>query len=124
MAVDRVHSSNSRIYVNNTLLTGISNCEITNPVANEPIQELGSYVISDRVAKSKQSPEISLSWVLGAKSSDPFFDFATSGIISVESFNIKVRDTVGEQILSGAVLNSYSVKAGVGELVTATAKYE
>jgi hypothetical protein len=124
MPVDRVHSSNSRIYVNETLLTGISNYDLSYNLKNESLKSLNHYETTDKILLSKQSPEINLSWTLGEQSSDPFFDFQSSGIISVESFNIKLRDTVGERIVSGCSLTDYSLKAGVGELISAAAKFE
>jgi len=121
---DRVHSSNSRVYVNDVPMTGISDYNISLGLKSEPVRELGNYQISDRIKLSKQTPEITLSWILGEGSSDPFFDFSSSGIISVEKFTIRAKDIVGQQILSGAYLNSYAIKGGVGELVTAAVKYE
>lgn len=122
--VDRVHSSNARIYVNNSLLIGVSNYDLSYNLNHEPIKNLNYYNNTDRILKSKQSPELSLSWTLGDQSTDPFLDFQTSGIVSVESFNIKMRDVVGERIVSGCYLTSYSLKAAVGSLISASVKYE
>jgi hypothetical protein len=124
MSVDRVNYGDTRVYVNNILLTGISDCSIETERSYDDLRSYGRYDITDRIVKSDQIPKVNLSWILGEGSSDPFFDHQNSGIISVEKFNIKKRDIVGENIVSGAFLTSYSVEASVGDLVTAQAQYE
>ena len=124
MSVERVNYGDTRVYVNNILLTGISDCGIDTERSYEDLRSYGRYDITDRIVKSDQIPKVNLSWILGESSSDPFFDYQSSGIVSVEKFDIKKRDIVGENIVSGAFLTSYSVNASVGNLVTAEAQYE
>lgn len=124
MSVDRVNYGDTRVYVNNILLTGISDCGINTERSYEDLRSYGRYDTTDRIVKSDQIPKVNLSWILGESSSDPFFDHQSSGVISVEKFNIKKRDIVGENIVSGAFLTSYSVDASVGDVVTAQAEYE
>lgn len=124
MSVNRVNYGDTRVYVDNLLLTGISNCEINTERSYEDLRSFGRYETTDRISKSDQIPKINLSWILGEGSSDPFFGYQSSGIVSVEKFNIKKRDILGENIVSGAFLTSYSVNAAVGDVVSAEAQYE
>lgn len=124
MSVDRINYGDSRVYVNNILLTGVSNCDITTERSYEDLVTFGQYDIADRITTSNQTPKASLSWILGESSNDPFFDFQGSGIVSVEKFDIKKRDLVGENIVSGGFLTSYSVNGSVGNFISASAEYE
>ncbi|MDB4314548.1 hypothetical protein N9955_00815 [bacterium] len=124
MSVDRVNNGDTRIYVNNVLLTGITDCQITSQRGVENIRTLKRYEIVDRVQLSNPTPTAELSWIIGEQSTDPFFDFQNSGVVSVESFLIEKKDIVGTNTLSGAFLTSYSVNGGVGDTVTASASYE
>jgi len=124
MSVERVSYGDSRVYINNVLLKGVSSCEFNTTREVENLRSINHYETTDRLLKSDQKPEASISWILGEESSDPFFDFQNSGILSVESFNIKKKDVVGvEEVISG-FLTSYSVNAAVGDLITADVQYE
>jgi hypothetical protein len=124
MSVERVTYADSRVYVNNILLTGISSCEINATREFESLSSLLSLNTVDKILKSDQKPQVTLSWIVGEESSDPFFDFETNGILSVDSFTIKKRDILGTLEATGCFLTSYSVDASVGSLITANASYE
>jgi hypothetical protein len=124
MSVRRINYGDTRVYVNNILLTGISDCAIDTERSYEDLRSFGRYDVVNRIVKSDQVPKVNISWILGEGSSDPFFDHQNSGLISVEKFDIKKRDIVGENIVSGAFITSYSVNASVGDIVTAQAQYE
>lgn len=124
MSFDRVNYADTRVYVNDVLLTGVSSCEINTSREVEPVRSILHYENENRVLKSDQKPEVTISWTFGEKSSDPFFDFQNSGILSVENFNIKKKDIFGVHEIKSGFLVSYSVNAAVGSLVTAEAQYE
>ena len=124
MSVDRVSYADTRVYINDVLLTGVSSCDIETTREVENLRSINRYETTDRVTKSSQVPQATISWILGVGSSDPFFNFQNSGIVSVESFNIKKKDIVGVEEIKSGYLTSYSVSASVGNLVTAEAKYD
>lgn len=124
MSFERVSYGDSRVYINDVQLKGISSCSIDTTREVENLRSLVHYETTDRIIKSDQKPEITISWILGEESSDPFFDFQSSGILSVESFNIKKKDIAGVQEVKSGFLTSYSVNAAVGDLITAEAQYE
>ena len=124
MSVERVSYGDTRVYINDTLLKGISSCSIETTREVENLRSSTHYETTDRIIKSNQVPQATISWILGEESSDPFFDFQNSGVLSVESFNIKKKDIVGTNELISGFLTSYSVNAAVGDLVTAEAQYE
>jgi hypothetical protein len=124
MSVERVTYADSRVYINNILLTGISSCDINTTREFEPLSSLSSLGIQNRIIKSDQKPQVTISWILGEGSSDPFFDFETQGILSVENFNIKKKDILGTSEVKSGFLTSYSLEGSVGSLITATAEYQ
>lgn len=124
MGVDRVNSADSRVYVNNDRLIGVTNFSINYDRGVEELRALGSSHVVDRILISNQTPSVDISWVLGDDSSDPFFDHQTEGLISVESFNIKKRDTAGSVEIHDCFLTSYSIDASVGSLVNGSITYE
>ena len=124
MSVDRVSYGDTRVYINDSLLKGVSSCSIETTREVENLRSITRYETPDRILKSNQIPQATISWTLGEESSDPFFDFQNSGVLSVESFNIKKKDIVGVNEVISGFLTSYSVNAAVGDLVTAEAQYE
>jgi hypothetical protein len=124
MSVDRVTSADSRIYVNGVLLTGVSECSIETNRDIEDIRSINRYEVVNKVLKSNQTPTATISWILGEQSTDPFFDFQQSGIISIENFNITKKDIVGVNEIKSGFLTSYSVQASVGDVISAQAEYE
>ena len=124
MPADRVTYADSRIYINDVLLTGISECSIETSRDFEDLRSIKRYEVTDRILKSDQTPKATISWIIGEKSTDPFFNFQKSGIISVENFNIKKKDIVGVNEIKSGFLTSYSVDASVGNPITAQAEYE
>jgi hypothetical protein len=124
MSVERVTYADSRVYINNVLLTGISSCDINTTREFEPLTPYYSLSVGDRILKSDQKPQVTVSWILGEDSSDPFFDFQTEGILSVENFNIKKKDILGTIEVKSGFLTSYSLEGSVGSLITASAEYQ
>jgi len=124
MSVERVSYGDTRVYINDVLLKGVSSCDINTTRDVENLRAITHYETTDRILKSDQKPEATISWILGEDSSDPFFDFQNSGILSVESFNIKKKDIVGVEEVKSGFLTSYSVNAAVGDLITAEVQYE
>ena len=124
MPVDRVTHADSRIYINDVLLTGVSECSIETSRDFEDLRSIKRYEVTDRILKSDQTPKATISWIIGEKSTDPFFNFQKSGILSVENFNIKKKDIVGLNEIKSGFLTSYSVDASVGSPITAQLEYE
>ncbi len=125
MSIFRVHSSDKQVFVNNTRLLGVQNCDIETSKAFEEIRPIGNIKITDRVLTSNQTTNLSIDFMLNdSLQNDPFFDFQTSGILSVETFDFNVKDLIGESVISGAYLSSYSVRGAVNELVQGSVSYE
>ena len=128
MPVPRVNSADTQIFINNNRLAGVQSFSLSNNKEVLDLQPLGKFDISDKIQTPNQKVDFTLDFLLvNDKSyirSDPFFCFQTSGIISVENFNFKVRDLVGENSISGAYLTSYSIKGAVGDFVRGAVAYE
>ena len=124
MAVSRIHSSDTQIFVSGQRLKGITDFSFSKTREPVDIRDLHSLYISDRINSNAESVEANLSWVLGSGISDPFFDFYSSGIFSVEKFSLEAKDLTGTNVFSGAYVNSYEISASVGELVKGSISYE
>ena len=75
--VNRIIYADSKVYVNDAPLKGVSSCEINMTREVEGLRSLLHYEITDHILKSDQKPEVTISWILGDESNDPFFDFQT-----------------------------------------------
>ena len=126
MAVSRIHSSNSRIFLGTTGLKGITKYDFSFDQDVNTLQGLGDYHISNRIKNPNQKVDFSLSWILATGANDPFYDFYNpdSGFISVQKFDFTIKDLVGSNTISGAYLTSYSVNASVGNLIEGSLTYE
>jgi hypothetical protein len=126
MAVSRIHSSNSRIFLGTTGLKGITKYDFSFDQDVNTLQGLGDYHISNRIKNPNQKVDFSLSWILATGANDPFYDFYNpdSGFISVQKFDFTIKDLVGSNTISGAYLTNYSVNASVGNLVEGSLTYE
>jgi len=123
--VPRVHSSDTQVFLNNTRLTGIQSVEFDTEKQITELTKLGQFGTQDRILTSNQTTNLKLDFILACDvANDPFFGFQNSGILSVEKFNFKVIDTVGQNLISGAYLSNYSLNFGVGELVKGSVSYE
>jgi hypothetical protein len=125
MSIFRIDSSDKQVFINNTRLMGVQSCNIEQSKEFEEIRSIGNIGINDRVLTSNQTTTLSVDFMLcDSNQNDPFFDFQSSGIVSVESFDFNIKDLVGETVLSGAYMTSYNIQGAVGELVKGSVKYE
>ena len=125
MPVFRIDSSDKQVFINNTRLMGVQACNIETDKDFETIRSIGDINVTDRILKSNQTTNLSIDFMLcDTNQNDPFFDFQTSGILSVEDFNYNIKDSVQETVITGAYMTSYSIEGAVGELVKGSVAYE
>lgn len=126
MSIYRVNSSDIQVHVNDTRLSGVQSVNFDASKEFTELQSLGKFSTQDRILNSNQTINVSMDYLLVASEDvfDPFFSLQSSGIVSSESFDLKIIDTAGENLISGAYLSSYSVKFGVRELPVCSIAYE
>ena len=138
MAVTRVHSSDSQVFVSGDSagplkgspkrLATIQSLDISTDKDFTELQELGQLCYTNRILNSNQTTNVSLDIILttGMSGIDPFYTFQEqqSGFLSTGTFGFRAADNAGESLISGAYLNSYNLSASVGEIVRGTISYE
>ena len=134
MAVTRVHSSESQVFVgtagaaSRTRIPAIQSLGISTDKDIKELEELGQLCYTSRILNSNQTTKLSLDLLVatGASGVDPFYTFQEqeAGFLSTGKFDFAARDNAGETLISGAYLTSYDVKASVGDLVKGSIRYE
>jgi hypothetical protein len=133
MRVDRIHSSESEVFIKNQRLTGVQSFSINETKDFAEIQDLGSYSVTNRILNPNQKINVSLDFILIDNNSpinanrfvcDPFYQFQTSGLLSTETFNLSFKNFAGENIVSGAYLTSYSINGSLDNFVVGSVEYE
>lgn len=121
----RIHSSDKQVFINGTRLLGVQSCNISAQREIDEIVRLGNIKTTDRFSKAKPTAELSLDFIFcNSGQNDPFFDFKTGDVLSVENFDFNVIDLAGQTQLTSCYLNSYSLKASVGEIARGSVAYE
>ena len=133
MPVDRVHSSESQVFIRDQRLIGVQSFSIDESKDFTEIQDLGSYSVTNRILNPNQKINTTLDFILIDNNSsisanrivyDPFYQFQTSGLLSIETFDLKFKNFAGENTVSGAYLTSYSISAAVENVVIGSVEYE
>jgi len=127
MAIERVHSSDIQVFVNDKRIPAINSLDVNSAKQLEDISRLGVSHVTERILGPNQNSTISLGANLttGATGIDPFYSFQEmqSGFLSTGAFEFKVKDVAGVTTISGASLTSYSVEGSVGDLVSENTEY-
>jgi len=134
MAVTRVHSSQSQVFVgtagaaSRTRIPAIQSLDISTDKDITQLEELGQLCYTNRILNSNQTTQLSLDLLVttGASGIDPFYTFQEqeAGFLSTGKFDFAARDNAGESLISGAYLTSYSLTASVGDLVKGSIAYD
>ena len=134
MAVTRVHSSESQVFVgtagaaSRTRIPAIQSLNISTDKNITQLEELGQLSYTNRILNSNQTTQLSLDLLVttGARGIDPFYTFQEqeAGFLSTGKFDFAARDNAGETLISGAHLTSYSLTASVGDLVKGSIAYD
>jgi hypothetical protein len=130
MSVIRVHSSDTQVFVEDVRISGVQSISFETSKQVNEIRTLGNQEVTDRVLAANQTTNFSMDYhvIEGENAFDPFFSFTgTAGfndLISVDKFNIKVKDNAGENEIEGAYLSSYSLNISVGEIPSVSVSYE
>lgn len=123
MPLSRVTSSDTQVSINDSRLKGVTNLSIEQSRETSSLRGLSYLNIQQKVAQLTPENKISLEWMLGNGTTDPFFDISSSELISSEAFELKIRDLAGSYLFSNSFLTSYGVSANVGELINGTVEY-
>jgi hypothetical protein len=127
MAINRVHSSDTQLFVDGQRIPAVDSLGLNSSKATESLSRLGTMNMVERILLPNQETELnySINLTTGATGIDPFYSYQQmqSGFLSTGSFKFEIKDTVGVTTLSGATLTSYSVDGSVGGLAKGTSSY-
>ena len=141
MAVTRVHSSDSQLFVNDIFgvethrLPLLQSLTISTSKDVTDLQSLGEYYITDKILNSNQTTSVELTHLVSTGVSG-FYPSATNGypfyalqdqarrLLSIESYKFMAKDNAGETLITGAYPVSYALNGSVGGVVSATTNYD
>ena len=128
MAIDRVHSSDAQLFINDQRIPAVTRLTLSSNKKTTSTRRLGSSAIADRILDANQSTQINIGINLttGATGIDPFYSYQqmNSGFLSTGEFDFKVKDVAGVTTISGGSLTSYSLNGAVGDIVKGSTSYE
>ena len=135
MAVYRVHSSDSQVFVSGNgrgpspqRLAMIQSLNVSSNKDFTDLMELGQHHVVNRILNSNQTTSMDMDIILstGISGVDPFYTFQEqeSGFLSTGSYGFRLSDNVGESLVSGAYLINYELRGEVGGIVQGSIGYE
>ena len=141
MAVRRVHSSDSQVFVNDIFgfethrLPLLQSLTISTSKDTTDLEALGEYDIRDRILNSNQTTNVTLAHLVSTgvsgfypSSSDgyPFYALQNQArrLLSTDSYKFMASDNAGQTLITGAYPTSYNLIGSVGEVVGASTQYD
>tara|TARA_B100001778_G_C18605368_1_gene639473 strand:+ start:3921 stop:4784 length:864 start_codon:yes stop_codon:yes gene_type:complete len=127
MALDRVHSSETQLFYTGVRIPAIQSINFSTEKQTTDIRPLGRLSYGERILNSNQTVSFSYSNLIttGASGQDPFYNYqlSDSGFINITSYGFNIKDFAGQNTITGAYLNSYSIKGSVGSFVEGESSY-
>jgi hypothetical protein len=125
MDIPRINSSDCQAFISGQRIVGVQSFDLEQPLEFEPISKLGFHSVQDRVRTPNQKINVNLECLLIESGivHDPFFNF-DSDFLSVNPFDIKLKDLAGEYSISGAYLTEYGLSVNLGEPAKVSVGYE
>jgi hypothetical protein len=127
MAIERIHSSDVQLFVNDQYVPAVESLNLSSSKKVTNIPRLGFSHIAERMLNADQSTEIEVGIYLttGNTGVSPFYgpQQMQSGFLSTGKFDFKVKDKLGVNTISGGSLTSYDLNGSVGELVKGRTSY-
>lgn len=118
----RVHSHESQVYIDNTLIRGVQSFSYDQGKNTEAIRKLGSYKTMDFVLNSDQPIDTSIEFILNnhiLSRTNNYLKLLTS----TES-TIQLKDVTARTTFSKANLTSFSLDFNVGSLALGSYNYQ
>ena len=128
MAVERVHSSDIQLFVNNQRVPAVESLSFSSSKEVTDIPALGVSHITERMLNANQSTTLDVGIYLttGNTGQCPFYgpQQMQSGFLTTGKFDFKIKDNAGVTTISGGTLTSYSLNGQVGGLVRGSTTHE
>ena len=121
-SVTRVHSHESQVYIDNTLIRGVESFRYQNPKNVQEIRKLGSYKTEDHVLMADQPIEVSMGFIVNDHVLGKTGNYLK--FLSSDESTIQLKDSTARTTFSKANLTNFSLDLSVGDLVIGNYGYE
>lgn len=111
----RVHSHESQVYIDSTLIRGVQSFSYENPKNVQELRKLGSYKQEDYILTADQPIDASIDFIVN----DHVLGRAGNYLkfLSSDESTLKLKDATAETTFSKANLTNFSFDCSVGDLV-------
>jgi len=121
-SVTRVHSHESQIYIDNTLIKGVQSFSYDNPKNVQELRRLGSYKQEDYILTADQPIDTSIDFIVNDHVLEKNGDYLK--FLSSDEATIQLKDTTARTTFSKANLTNFSLDFSVGELALGNYAYQ
>lgn len=121
-SVTRVHSHESQIYIDNTLIRGVQSFSYENPKNVQELRKLGSYKQEDYILTADQPIDTSIDFIVNDHVLDKNGNYLK--FLSSDEATIQLKDTTARTTFSKANLTNFSLQFSVGELALGNYGYQ
>ena len=121
-SVTRVHSHESQVYIDNTLIRGVESFTYQNPKNVEEIRKLGSYKVENHILTADQPIDVTIDFIVNNHILSRTGNYLK--FLSSNESTLKLKDATAETTFSKANLTNFSLNFNVGELVLGNYGFE
>ena len=118
----RVHSHESQVYINSTLIRGVQSFSYENPKNTQELRKLGSYKEEDYILTADQPIDTSIDFIVNDHILDTDGNYLK--FLSSDESTIQLKDSTARTTFSKANLTNFSLNFGVGELARGSYGYQ
>ena len=121
-SVTRVHSHESQIYIDNTLIRGVRSFSYQNPKNVQELRRLGSYKQENYILTADQPIDASIEFIVNDHTLDKNGNYLK--FLSSDESTIHLKDTTARTTFSKANLTNFSLDFSVGDLALGKYGYQ
>ncbi|MDB4317784.1 hypothetical protein N9973_00640 [bacterium] len=118
----RVHSHESQIYIDDTLIRGVQSFSYENTKNFQELRKLGSYKQEDYILTADQPIDTSIDFIVNDHVLDTDGNYLK--FLSSDESTIQLKDATARTTFSKANLTNFSLKFSVGELARGSYGYQ
>jgi hypothetical protein len=111
----RVHSHESQVYIDSTLIRGVQSFSYENPKNVQELRKLGSYKQEDYILTADQPIDTSIDFIVNNHVLDKNGNYLK--FLSSDESTLKLKDATAETTFSKANLTNFSFDCSVGDFV-------
>ena len=111
----RVHSHESQVYIDSTLIRGVQSFSYENPKNVQELRKLGSYKQEDYILTADQPVDTSIDFIVNDHVLGRTGNYLK--FLSSDESTLKLKDATAETTFSKANLTNFSFDCSVGDLV-------